>query len=284
MYLAKVALSLIGITAMIALPLYFRPRKAIPIPEVTVTTPTPTASPSATPTPKPLTFAEMNQLYGPCVSLPILMYHHLQPSDQATKNGQMGLTVTPETFAAHLEYLTQKGYHPITPDQLLAFFTQNQALPGKPIMLTFDDAYSDFADFAYPLLNQYHFPATMFVPTGLVDNGGYLSWSQISSLAGSGLITFGNHTWSHAAMSGNVDKVVQEISTAQQQLSSHGLNSNRFFAYPYGSVSSASINALKQQQFTLAFTTVNGRTQCKQLPYKLTRIRIGNAPLKNFGL
>ena len=39
------------------------------------------ASPS--PTPKPLTFAEMNALYGPCVNLPTLMYHHIQPADEA---------------------------------------------------------------------------------------------------------------------------------------------------------------------------------------------------------
>src|SRR3989344_1471142 len=76
-----------------------------PSPPPSPTPPSPPPSPTPTPTPKPLTFAQMQSLYGPCVNLPTLMYHHLQPLEEAAPKNQTGLTVAPDTFRQHLEYL-----------------------------------------------------------------------------------------------------------------------------------------------------------------------------------
>src|SRR3989344_9179843 len=79
--------------------------------------PPPILTPS--PTPKPLTFAEMNALYGPCVNLPVLMYHHIQEYETAKANGNINITVTPQNFEKHLAYLNDNGYVSITPSQLI---------------------------------------------------------------------------------------------------------------------------------------------------------------------
>ena len=86
----------------------------------------PTASPSATPTavitPKPLSSAERNRLYGPCVNLPVLMYHHVEREEEAVKNKRTGLNVPPEMFKKQMTYLSENHFTTITPADLVNFF------------------------------------------------------------------------------------------------------------------------------------------------------------------
>lgn len=244
--------------------------------------PTPTASPSATP-PKPLTFAEMTALYGPCVNLPVLMYHHVQDADTAAQNGNGYLTVSPETFEKQLAYLNDKEYTSIGPAELISFFNQGQPLPKKPILLTFDDGYSDFSSFAAPLLTRYSIKAAVFVSTGLIDNPDYLSWSNINSLTQSGFY-FGNHTWSHQNLGTTLEKIKQEVDTAKIQLANHGQDPLKVLAYPYGTISQKAVNYLRESGYQLAFTTAPGRIHCAKKRLSLPRIRIGNTALSAYGL
>lgn len=232
------------------------------------------ATPTPTPTPRPA---------GPCVDLPVLMYHHIQEYAVAKTGGYSGLTVTPETFQKQLAYLNSHGYNSISVAALIAFFDSGTSLPKKPVMLTFDDGYDDFATFAAPLLGQYNIKASMFLPTGLMENAGYLKWSSISSLSGAG-IYFGNHTWSHRSMGANLATDKNEIITAEAQLKDHGLNQSKVFVYPYGTISSQAVGFLRDSGYSLAFTTVHGRLLCRGARLTLPRLRIGNASLSAYGL
>lgn len=245
---------------------------------------TPTASPSASPTPRPLAFAEMNKLYGPCVAMPILMYHHVEDLDKAKEEGHASLTVSVEYFKKHLEYLVSKGYSIISPSELVDFFDNGVKLPAKPVMLTFDDGYSDNGMEMYQALLSANVKGTIFIPTGLMDNSGYLSWEKVREMAGSGLISFGNHTWSHRNVGGKLDVVEYEVTTADTQLSEKGLNNPKIFVYPYGLETGQAVKLLKKLGYKLAFTTVYGRVQCEKKRFDLPRIRVGNAPLSSYGL
>jgi peptidoglycan/xylan/chitin deacetylase (PgdA/CDA1 family) len=257
---------------------------SIPTETNTIITPTATASPSATPTPKPLTFSEMNQKYGPCIKLPVLMYHHVQDWDVASSKKQTSLTVSTSTFEAHLNYLAQKGYNPISPGQLINFFNNNSPLPSKPLLITFDDAYQDNYTDAFPLLKRAGYPAIVFTPTGLIGNPDYLTWDQVKLMSESNLITFGNHTWSHKSAATDLDTIKKEINTARTQLQEKKLNKEAIFAYPYGTVSSQAQNYLRESNFQLAFTTQSGSVQCSKQRLSLPRIRIGNSTLSAFGI
>jgi peptidoglycan/xylan/chitin deacetylase (PgdA/CDA1 family) len=243
----------------------------------------PSVTPTATPTPKPLTFAEMNALYGPCVHLPVLMYHHIQPAEVAKDKKQTSLTVTPEYFRAHLEYLKLKGYQTIYMSELVNFFDQGTPVPVKSILITFDDGYDDFSTYALPILRELGFKATVFLPTGLMDNPGYLSWQTILDIAGKGDIMFSNHTWSHRNMGSDKEAIQREINLADVQLNEKGLNSPKIFAYPYGLESAFAKEVMSGVDYKLAFSTKPGSTQCKVLRYDLQRIRIGNTDLANYG-
>lgn len=246
--------------------------------------PAPIASSSASPTPVPLTFAQLNALYGPCVSLPVLMYHHIEDLGQAKLEGHAQLSVDPKYFQNDMQFLHDRGYTVVPISSLINFFDHGTPVPKKSIAITFDDAYNDFGTNAAPILKSFGYPATLFVPTGLVENPGYLSWSSVVSLATTQSVLMANHTWSHHNVAGgNKTVITKEITLADTQLQDHGLNVPKVFGYPYGLTSSFAVSLLQQMGYQLAFTTQHGSIQCKQQRLLLPRIRIGNAPLSSYG-
>lgn len=250
-----------------------------PIP---TSTPVPTLAPTPTPTPRPLTFGEMNALYGPCVRLPVLMYHHIQDKDKAIKKKQTALTVETTVFQAQMAYLKEKDYQTVNLNELINFFDFGAKILPKSILISFDDGYDDFYLNALPILKENNFRAVVFLPTGLMNNSGYLSWDQIIDSAGYG-IYFANHTWSHKNVGGKEDVMKNEISTADFQLSEKGLNSPKIFAYPYGFDSNRAEAYLQSLSYKLAFSTKPGSILCKKLRLDLPRVRIGNSSLSNYG-
>lgn len=249
-----------------------------------IATPSPSISPSPSPSPSPLSLAEMNQLYGPCTSLPVLMYHHIQTAESAEARGQTSLTVNTPIFQQHLQYLHDQGYTTITPADLANFFDEGTSLPAKPVLLTFDDGYDDFVTDAVPHLRAFDLTGTLYLSTGLTENPGYVSWNGLTQALAGSKIVVENHTWSHRSMKSSMEAITSEISTAQQQLVDHSFGNGRSFAYPYGITSPGAQEYLSSNSYTLAFTTQAGRIHCKGKRYLLPRIRIGNGSLKSYGL
>ena len=241
----------------------------------------PTPSTTPTPTPTPMSFDDMNKLYGPCVRLPVLMYHHIQTKEAAAASKQTGLTVFTDVFRSQMGYLKDKGYNAISINDLVNYFANGISIPPKSVILTFDDGYQDFYTDAYPILSGLGFHATVFIPTGLMQNPGYLSWDELQNM--SGTVYFANHTWSHKSVVTDTNVMQKEISTADLQLSERGLNILKIFAYPYGPDNIASENYLSSLGYKLAFTTKPGNILCKQKSFDLPRIRIGNTSLSNYG-
>lgn len=240
------------------------------------------ATPTPTPTPKPLTFAEMNALYGPCVHVPVFLYHHIQTRELAVANKQTSLTVYTDVFKEQMQYLKDRGYNIATMNDLVNFFDNGAPIPAKSVILTFDDGYGDFYTDAFPILSSLGFRATMFTITGLVNNPDYLTWDEINSM--NGPVLFGNHTWSHKSLPSATSTVqLSEISTADTQLSEHSLNSPKVFAYPNGGYTSFAETTLKSMGYKLAFGTVPGTVMCAKQRYHLPRTRIGDVSLSYYG-
>lgn len=243
----------------------------------------PYASPSPTPTPKPLTFQEMTNLYGPCVHLPVFYYHHIQSREVALAKKQTNLTVYTDVFQSQMQYLKDKGYNVLTMNDLISFFDNGTQIPARSILLTFDDGYGDFYTDALPILQSLGFRSTMFTVTGLVNNPDYLTWDQISQANGSGVL-FANHTWSHKSLpSVGSDSQQNEITLADTQLSEHGLNNPKIFAYPYGGYTSFAASYLKSLGYNAAFGTIPGSVLCKKQRFDLPRVHIGNVSLFYYG-
>lgn len=222
---------------------------------------------------------------GYCLNVPALMYHHIEPQQKAKEEGHTALNVDSGVFENQMAYLSQKGYTAVTADQLAQALKSRQGLPPKSIVLTFDDGYSDFYTYAFPIIKKYGFKANLMIPTGLIENSGYMTWEQLKEIASSGSGNIYNHTWSHASLgSASIEKITYEVETSQGQLEKYLGKRPNIFTYPYGTVGQTVITYLASNGFTAAFSEIQGTYQCDSYLMTLHRTRVGNLQLSTYGI
>jgi peptidoglycan/xylan/chitin deacetylase (PgdA/CDA1 family)/GT2 family glycosyltransferase len=177
------------------------------------------------------------------------MYHSISSSDNPLFQRW---AVAPSLFNEHLDYLKQHHYSPITVTDLVrARADRSATLPARPVVLTFDDAYADFYDTAFPLLQRHGFPATLYVPTAYVGGAcGWLrregetmrpmaTWSQLAEISAAG-IECGGHSHNHVQMDAIPPAAVEsEIRRCKSLLEDHLGQEVLSFAYPHGWTTSA---------------------------------------------
>lgn len=78
--------------------------------------------------------------------------------------------------------LLSSDYHVISLAELVEARRNQVPLPENSVVLTFDDGYASNYELAYPILREYHLPATVFVTTGFLD-GEDMLWFQRVDLA-----------------------------------------------------------------------------------------------------
>lgn len=179
------------------------------------------------------------------IDVPILMYHAV--SDQCW--GIPQLFVSPKKLEEQLQYLQEKGYTTVTFEDF-----GNLAQIEKPVMLTFDDGYSDNYSELFPILKKYNAKATIFLIYNMLDQlPYYLTREQVLEMDQSGLVSFQCHTMSHP----NLDTLNEEqlqYELVQSKLELTRLLKKEMFvvAYPSGKWNEQSIARTKEQyQFGL---------------------------------
>ncbi|HYI98573.1 MAG TPA: trifunctional glycosyltransferase/class I SAM-dependent methyltransferase/polysaccharide deacetylase [Thermoleophilaceae bacterium] len=195
--------------------------------------------------------------------LPILMYHRVAPTGHERLREWR---LTPDQFEAQLHYLRTAGYGSASFEEWRQAAERHEPLPGRRVMLTFDDGYEDFAEHAYPLLRQYELEATVFLVServGLTNewDRGYgetvplMDWDTIRALDGHG-VEFGGHSASHPMLTAlGLDEVVREASRCRAQLVEQLGHLVRPFAYPYGDTDAAVARMVGACGFEYGVTT-----------------------------
>lgn len=178
--------------------------------------------------------------------VPILMYHYIANNPNPNDRQRDALSVPPDKFEAQMSYLAQNGYTPVTLDTLYGIFNRQASVPGKPVVLTFDDGYIDFYTNAFPILRRFNFHAVSFIPTGLMGGGYYMNWNQIKEIAVSGLVTFEGHTVTHANLpSLSYSAALKQLVDSKNVLQANTGYPVNFIAYPYGTSNATVQRALK---------------------------------------
>jgi len=74
----------------------------------------------------------------------------------------------------------KKCYFPLSLTELTLRLRDSQAFPSGAIAITVDDGYRDFLEIAFPILQRYGIPVTVFLTTDLPDRDGWLWVDQVS--------------------------------------------------------------------------------------------------------
>lgn len=102
------------------------------------------------------------------------------------------------------------------------------------ICFSFDDAYSDFFEFVFPLLKSFGIKALLAVPVKFVGKEGYSSWKELEEMASSGLVHIASHSYSHANLLDLETNLKLEIEESKKILEKTLNISIDTFVYPYG--------------------------------------------------
>lgn len=92
--------------------------------------------------------------------------------------------VMPEQFRAQFAALRDAGYHPVTLDDIAAFYTENTPLPRKAVLLTFDHSRKSSYFDARRTLRRAGWHAVMFLWTKpiLEEDPSVLRWPYVKSM------------------------------------------------------------------------------------------------------
>jgi peptidoglycan/xylan/chitin deacetylase (PgdA/CDA1 family) len=173
-------------------------------------------------------------------AVPILTYHSIDDSASV-------ISVGPAAFRAHMQDLRDRGFTGIPLGRLLDAWEGRAALPPKPVALTFDDAFRNFAACARPVLESHGFAATLFAVAGRC--GGTNDWpGQLPSVPrlpllsaaelrelGTAGFEIGSHGMTHAALDRlSAAEGEREVVESKRALEDAVGRAVDVLAYPYG--------------------------------------------------
>ena len=185
----------------------------------------------------------------------ISVYHHVSTSTPASTS------LSPEAFRAHLRFLAENDFTVLPVTEIIGELNRGGELPNKLVAITFDDGYESIYSTAFPLLQEFGFPFTVFISTGPIDRQqkGYMTWEQLALLRDAGVI-IGNHGTEHKSMlEQSLDQARADIRNAQSRITTELGPQPHLFAYPYGEYSNASKQLIAELGY-IGFAQSSGAT------------------------
>jgi peptidoglycan/xylan/chitin deacetylase (PgdA/CDA1 family) len=232
--------------------------------------------------------------------VPLLMYHSISDDPETGVHPYYRVCTSPRRFREQMRWLKDNGYRGVGLTAGLEVLERSRSDYNRSqqsgngnsrfVVLTFDDGFRDFYTTAVPVLQEYGFSATMFLPTAFIGakqplefNGRLcLSWPQIRELHGAG-IEFGSHTVNHPVLYDLPWAQVElEIRNSKHAIEMHLRVRAPIFSYPYAfpqadkSFAKRFRQLLKDVGYTCCVTTELGRVKAGDDPYRLKRLPVNS--------
>ncbi len=210
----------------------------------------------------------------------VITYHSFDSSGSC-------ISIAPERFREHLSIIKSMGYSTVTASEMAAALEGGAPLPGKAVVLTFDDGLWNNYEVAFPMLQEFGFRATIFLVTGYTGRTStwerdpgipalpLLTWDRIREMERYGM-DFQPHSVSHPRLTRIPDRDIErELRRSRDEIEDRLGKSAPVFCYPYGDYDERVIGHLQRLGFRAAFA---GRPAV-QGPFSMARV--GSAHLAN---
>ena len=210
----------------------------------------------------------------------ILTYHSIDES-------RSKISIAPSDFVRQMRFLKEHHYEVLSLSHLSTLLKTSSRFPRNAVVLTFDDGYQNTYLNAFPVLQDYGFPATVFIATQFcgkkndwpqpdftVPSLPMLSWKEVEEM-GRYHVEIGAHTHSHP----NLIELPQiemekEVLTSKRKIEEKTGNPCRFFAYPFGKAEGR-MKGFVASEFIAACSTRLDRVTPRSDIHLLERVGVG---------
>ncbi len=103
----------------------------------------------------------------------IILYHNV--TDKKKLSTEDDLYVHIDDFRDQLDYIVQNGYNVLTVEELYELRQNNEEIPPKSLVLTFDDGDKSSYNVVFPELKKRNLKASFFVTTRQLNDKGFVS-------------------------------------------------------------------------------------------------------------
>ncbi|GBD95046.1 poly-beta-1,6-N-acetyl-D-glucosamine N-deacetylase precursor [bacterium BMS3Abin05] len=206
----------------------------------------------------------------------IFAYHHV-----CKKRLPSAARVTPGQFEKHILILKELNVQFFSLDELFSLPSESSQ---KRVAITFDDGFSCVYENAFPILEKYKLPASVFLVTHFMGqksawdvNFGsrrphHLSWAQVKEMAGH-KFTFGSHSHTHPDLKSNsCNTIRRELKTSKELIEDKLGEPVNLLAYPFGRFSSQTKQIAKSLDYKLGFTLIPESTI--EEPFQIPRFGV----------
>lgn len=214
----------------------------------------------------------------------ILCYHAI--ADHTGDPVLWDYSIPQAQFERQIAALRRRKFSFIGPDDLLAALDNQRELPDRPVLLSFDDCYSDLPHIALQVLTPDNIPAIAFAVTAMSSGTNewdqkiganrlqLLGWDELGELKKHG-VTIGCHSRSHRFMPELSDaQLQQETAGAADDFVTAGLDRPRYFAFPYGERDMRCSSAVRDAGYAAAFGLADKRASGEMNRFDLPRVEI----------
>lgn len=212
--------------------------------------------------------------------VPILLYHSVsaEPASWIAP-----FAVSPATFASHLDAVIASGREPITVSQYHDAQLGRSALPRRPVLITVDDGFADFARNALPALAGRKMPSTLYVTTGalagraaesVLPAAPMLHVSDLPALEAAG-VEIGAHSHTHRQLDLlPAREVAAELSVSRDVLAGVLGHPIRSFAYPHSYWRPLVLRLAGAAGYDSACAVGNRLASAREHPLALSRLMV----------
>lgn len=187
-----------------------------------------------------------------------------------------------DVFKQQMQIIKNLKYNFYDPKDLEKNF--HTAKIEKKILITIDDAFSSFYEFAWPYLKKEKIPFILFVSTESVGKNGYMTWNQIKELETESAVYIGNHSHTHDYLVGLKNQDFMSDIDTSSSIFKEKLGYNPiYFSYPFGEYSTI-IKEYISKNFKFSFGQHSGVIDINKDRYELPRFPINEkyGDLKRF--